>query len=233
MPGLLYAETITSYDSSLERERRLAPSVRSALERMQAHTAKSLFEMNIQSAKDCVSIYEALAKLDVNTDVRWLLRAAVVFAVSALDTYFHDKIKYRVGRFSLNDLPVQLAKLEIPISELTKWDQAKRKGNVLRNWVVKYFSARPLQSPQVIAEALKLVGIDNFWKRIAPDDTKRHVMLSDFNELIKRRNQISHEGDRQQSRRSGKKLRSIHRKTVKNWIAYVEDMVARIETAFP
>jgi hypothetical protein len=200
---------------------------------MPVHTPKSLFELNIQSAKDCVRLYEGLAKLKVKTNVKWLLRAAVVFAVSALDTYFHDKVKYRVGKFSLNDLPVQLAKFEIPIVELTTWDQAQRKGNVLRNWVMDYLSVRPLQSPAGIAEALKLAGIDNLWNRIAPNETSRRTMLEQFNQLMKRRNQISHEGDRQQSRRSGKKLRSIHRKTVRAWIDYVEDIVAKIEAAFP
>jgi hypothetical protein len=198
-----------------------------------SHTPKSLFELNIQSAKDCLRLYEGLAKLKVKTNVKWLLRAAVVFAVSALDTYFHDKVKYRVGRFSMNDLPVQLAKFEIPISDLTIWDDAQRKGNVLRNWVTDYLSVRPLQSPQAIVDALKLAGIDNLWDRIAPNKDTRRAMLDEFSALIKRRNQISHEGDRQQSRRSGKKLRSIHRKPVKAWIAYVEDLVAKVEAAFP
>jgi hypothetical protein len=66
---------------------------------MPVHTAKSLFELNIQSAKDCVQLFDGLSKLKVKMNVKWLLRAAVVFAVSALDTYFHDKVKYRVGRF--------------------------------------------------------------------------------------------------------------------------------------
>ena len=166
-------------------------------------------------------------------NIKWLLRAAVVFALSALDTYFHDKIKYRVGRFSLNDLPVQLANFEIPIRDLTTWDDALRKGNVLRNWVTDHLSVRPLQSPSAIADALKLAGIESLWDRIAPNAAHRRKLLDDFNELVKRRNQISHEGDRQQSRRSGKKLRPIHRKTVKAWIQYVEDLVAKVEAAFP
>src|SRR5712692_8345351 len=100
---------------------------------MPGHTAKSLFEQNIASAKDCVRLYDGLTKLKVK-NAKWLLRAAVVFAVSALDTYFHDKVKYRVGKFSLSDLPVQLGGFEIPIRELTTWEEAQRKGNVLRNW---------------------------------------------------------------------------------------------------
>ena len=182
---------------------------------MPAHTAKSLFEQNIQSAKNCVRLYDGLTKLKVK-NAKWLLRAAVVFAVSALDTYFHDKVKYRVGKFSLSDLPVQLGSFEIPIRELTTWEEAQRKGNVLRNWVTDHLGVRPLQSPAAIAEALKLAGIDNLWDRIAPTRAHRTALLDEFAKLVKRRNQISHEGDRQQSRRSGKQLRPISRKTV-NW----------------
>jgi RiboL-PSP-HEPN len=200
---------------------------------MPVHTAKSLFELNIQSAKDCLRLYEGLSKLKVQTNVRWLLRASVVFAVSALDTYFHDKVKYRVGRFSLNDLPVQLANFEIPIRELTAWDEAQRKGNVLRNWVTDHLSVTPLQSPSAIADALKLAGIESLWDRIEPNTAHKRALIDNFNKLIKRRNQISHEGDRQQSRRSGKRLRPIHKRAVKTWIQYVEDLVAKVETAFP
>jgi hypothetical protein len=200
---------------------------------MPQHSAKSLFDLNIQSAKDCVQLFDGLSKLNVNMNVKWLLRAAVVFAVSALDTYFHDKIKYRIGRFSLNDLPVQLAKFQIPIRELSTWDDAQRKGNVLRNWVMDHLAARPLQSPTAIAEALKLSGIEDLWDRIAPKQTHKQAMLDEFNGLVRRRNQISHEGDREQSRRSGKRLRPINRKTVQAWIDYVEDLVAKVESAFP
>jgi hypothetical protein len=133
----------------------------------------------------------------------------------------------------LNDLPVQLAKFEIPIRELTTWDDAQRKGNVLRNWVTDHLAVKPLQSPSAIAEALKLSGIENLWDRIAPNQGHRRALLDEFDKLVKRRNQISHEGDREQSRRSGKRLRPISRKAVKAWIHYVEDLVAKVEAAFP
>jgi hypothetical protein len=94
-------------------------------------------------------------------------------------------------------------------------------------------AVRPLQSPTAIAEALKLAGIESVWDRIEPNKSHRDKLLVDFNNLVRRRNQISHEGDRQQSRRSGKRLRPIKRKVVADWIDYVEDLVAKVEVAFP
>ena len=200
---------------------------------MPTHTAKTLFDQNILSAKECLSVFDGLSKLKVGVNLDWLLRAAVVFGVSALDTYFHDKVKYRVGKFTLNDLPPQLANFEIPIRELTAWDGAQRKGNALRNWVTDYLAVRPLQSPTSIADALKLAGIDSLWDRIEPNKAHKSALLDQFNRIIRRRNQISHEGDREQSRRSGKKLRPIDRVSVNDWITFVEDLVSKVEAAFP
>jgi hypothetical protein len=201
---------------------------------MPTHTAKSLFDRNIQSAKDSLALFDAIAKLKPqNVDVDWVLRAAVVFTVSALDTYFHDKVKYSVGRYDLGNLPPALASFEIRIQELTSWDRATRKGNVLRNWVVDYLATRPLQSPNVIADALKLGGIVSLWDKIEPDKNKKNTLLKDLNQLILRRNQISHEGDRMTSRRSGKALRPINRDQVESWILFTENMVRKIEEVFP
>ena len=201
---------------------------------MPKHTAKNLFERNIKSAKDCVALYNAISKLKPSkVNIKWVLRSAIVFIVSALDTYFHDKIKYRVGRFSLGNLPPSLAKFQISISSLTSWENAKRKGNVLRNWVVDYLSTRPLQSQSIIADAMRLANIQSLWDTIEPDNDAKEKLLENLNSLIKRRNQISHEGDRLTSRKSGKKLRPIKQQQVINWITFVEDLVNKIETAFP
>ena len=201
---------------------------------MPTHSAKSLFEKNIQSAKDSLALYISIAALNPQgVDIDWVLRAAIVFAVSALDTYFHDKVKYRVGRYSLENLPPALARFEVPVQHLSSWEKAIRKGNVLRNWVVEFLATRPLQSPQSIADALKLAGIDAVWNTIEPNPTDRDKMLRDLNELTKRRNQISHEGDRMTSRRSGKALRDINRDQVETCIAFAEELVRKIENAFP
>lgn len=199
---------------------------------MAQHTAKTLFDKNVVGARVCVRLFRKLPRPTSQLNTRWLLRAAVVFAVSALDRYFHDKIKYRVGRLRLSALPTQLVRLEVPLGDLEKWHRARRKGNVLRNWVTARLATRSLQSPPEIADALKLVGI-NFWSSIAGSSASAASTKRDLNELIRRRNQIVHEGDRQQSRRSGKKLRPIGRKRVVGWIDFVENVVTKAEARFP
>ena len=200
---------------------------------MPAHSAKSLFDLNMQSVDDCITLFDGIDKLGTKLEVTWLLRAAVVFSVSSLDAYFHDKVKYRAGKCDLKEMPPALAKFEIPVSELANWEDSKRKGNVLRNWLTDHFATRPLQRKDDIANALKLVGIENFWATIEPDSPKREQLVAGMQHVIKRRNQIAHEGDRESSRKSGKKLRSIDRKTASDAAGFVRQLVDRIEKAFP
>jgi hypothetical protein len=196
------------------------------------HTAKSLFVLNIQGAEQCVEIYDGVSKLGSNLDLDWLLRSAIVLAVSAMDAYFHDKIRYRVGKLTSKP-PKQLANLKIPFSEITKWNKAKRKGNVVRRWVEEHLAIRPLQSPNAIAEALKFGDIHDFWNTIEPNSSDRAVLLAQLNELVKRRNQIAHEGDRLRSRSSGKALRPITREYTLQAIEFVEELVQKTEDSFP
>jgi hypothetical protein len=201
---------------------------------MPSHSAKSLFEKNIRSAKDCATLYHKVKTLDPeDVNIKWILRAAIVFTVSALDAYFHDKVKYRIGRIPLSELPDALMKFEIPVSALLAWDKAKRKRNVLRNLVVANLSTKPLQSQNAIAETLKLVNIKSFWNKVEPDKTKRMDLLHHMDEIVHRRNKISHEGDRLTSRRSGKKLRPIIPIYVLRTITFALDLVDKVEKVFP
>jgi hypothetical protein len=200
---------------------------------MPTHTAKSLFDLNIQSSEDLIQLYDGIEKLGTKLEVSWLLRAAIVFSVSALDAYFHDKIKYRAGKFDLQDMPPALARFEVPLGDLTKWDGANRKGNVIRNWLAEHYSTIPLQRKDDITSALKMVGIESVWATIEPDSPKRDALFEKLKEFIRRRNQIAHEGDRESSRRSGKKLRSINRPLAQESVDFAKGLVKRIENAFP
>ena len=200
---------------------------------MPTHTAKSLFDLNIQSSEEMLKLYDGIEKLGTKLEITWLLRAVVVFSVSALDAYFHDKVKYRAGKFGLQDMPPSLAKFEIPLGDLSKWDEAERKGNVIRNWLVEHFSTIPLQRKEAISDALKLVGVDAVWATIEPNTPLMKQMLEDMQGYIKRRNQVAHEGDRESSRKSGKKLRAIDRQYAEDCMNFVKGIVGKIEHAFP
>lgn len=180
-----------------------------------------------------IKLYDGIEKLGTRLDISWLLRATIVFSVSACDAYFHDKIKYRAGKFDLQDMPPKLAKFQILLGDLTKWDKAVRKGNVIRNWLVDHFSTLPLQRKDAISDALKLVGIESVWATIEPNTPAMEEMLEKMSSFIKRRNQVAHEGDRESSRKSGKKLRAIDREYALECMNFVRELIQKIEHAFP
>lgn len=193
------------------------------------HSALSLFEKNMRSVRDTVKLYDGIKTLGVRLDYDWLLRGAVVFLVSALDAYFHDRIKYGVSRFSGASMPDALRKHRITIGDLADWQASRRKGNVIRNWIAEHLSTVPLQSPDRIAEYMKYVGVDGFWSLIEPDQKKKKQLLLKLGSVIHRRNQIAHEGDRLAGRKSKKKLRDIDEVEVKEWIDWIEQLIHDID----
>lgn len=201
---------------------------------MTTHTAKTLFDLNVRGADQCFLLHDGIAGLNSTLDVSWLLRSIVVFSVSALDAFFHDKIRYRAGKYGkLKSLPPAMSRFRIPVADLASWESATRKGNVLRNWIVEHYSRCPLQTKDDIANALKIVGIEDLWATVESDPAKRKQLLETLAEYVRRRNKIVHEGDRLQSRRSGKQLRPIDRIYAYKCISFVRDLVARVEGEFP
>ncbi len=200
---------------------------------MPSHTAKSLFELNVKNCDHLLKLYDGIETLSPSPENLWLLRAVIVFAASALDAYFHDKVKYRAGHYEITDLPRALKTFKVELGSLADWENASRKGNVLRNWVVDHFSTRPLQKTEDIKDALRLVGIDDLWGKTEPDSPKREAMLTCLRDLTRRRNQIAHEGDRLAHRAGGKKVRPIDKTYAEQKVTFARDLIKKIETAFP
>lgn len=202
---------------------------------MATYTAKKLFDQNIESAKNCATLYTAIAQLNPGgVDVTWVLRAALVFSVSSLDAYFHDKIRYRGASFKIDQLPNRLAEFSIKLQDVSEWKKfTSRPGNFIRNVLVRHYAVRPLQKRSDIEEALKLVGISSLWNTIEPNAAMREMALTRLSDLVQRRNHISHEGDRIHTRKGGKRLRAISPADVDFAIKLVTAFVVRIEHHFP
>jgi hypothetical protein len=195
------------------------------------HTAKSLFDLNITGADECIALYEGLEKIKVAPDITWLLRASVVFSVSAMDAYFHDKVRYRVGRYKIDELPPALGRVQIKLSDLATWESHERKGNAIRNWVVEQMSVKSLQSKDQIADAMRMCGVEAFWEKVFPDAQQRREVLRQLRGFSDRRNDIVHEGDRLSARNSGKVVRAIDQTYATECRRFVVELVEAVEAA--
>ena len=159
---------------------------------------KNIYEKNILSINNSISIYQYLQTQAKNLDATILLRSQFVLIVSAFDTYVHSVVINKIidKYFSSNQqLNIQL---DIPLSlayEMKNLDADMQK-NKLYNFLVRKLSKDSFQSPKSIEYAFSIIGINKIWKRLSdkmqmqPDDIKKMLSI-----IVNRRNKIAHESD--------------------------------------
>ena len=140
----------------------------------------------------------------VKNDLR---RAAIVMAVTGIDTYMHWLVYARVsGVRASGDLPKSLTKLDVPFADLAALVEAtvrgRKSGVDTRPWVqVKRALQQRLfketfQTYIQVEQAFCLAGIDKGWSKVAQElSTKAEDIKTRLGALVHRRNQIVHEGD--------------------------------------
>jgi len=161
-----------------------------------------------------------------------LLRASYVMALSAMDAYFHAKILGRIVQHAKEPAPSEsLLNSKILVSDFIAAQRSyKRKYQALRSAIERTLSYQSLQAPDKIASGLSLIGVTDFWKSVASilkQDRKK--LLARVRRMVKRRNQIAHEGDLSQSRKARNKSRAIGHKDVTNAIDLVCEVVDAAE----
>jgi hypothetical protein len=168
-------------------------------------------------------------------------RLSVVMAVAALDTYMHRLILERV--YLHDRLPKDLARLDVEFAQLLK--EADATGSAARAapsqprprvGVKRLLRDRLLretfQTYEAVSRALGMAGRTKEWREIgsrmdpelAPEEIKDRL-----NEIVRRRNQIVHEGDYvrlekpQNSRKNDMTL-----KQAREDIAFIEEVINAI-----
>ncbi|MCB0927118.1 MAG: hypothetical protein KDB70_04165 [Mycobacterium sp.] len=145
-----------------------------------------------------------MADTQVADDMR---RHALAQGVAALDTYLH----WAIADVSLDSVPNALKKLEIPfedlivLSEAVVADRAKIRPKVRARHVLERVTlTMSFQSSRGVETAMHLLGIRNVFKKVA-DHIQPHQAPADIKErldrIVRRRNQIVHEGDLQRQSR--------------------------------
>lgn len=175
---------------------------------------------------------------DVRADMR---RLSVVMSVAALDTYMHRLILERA--FSHEELPKKLAQLDIDFKQLLAQadatrDAARAKPSKPRPrvGVKRQLQDRLLretfQSYNAVSGALSMAGRSKEWVAIGakmspahqPDEIKRRL-----DEIVRRRNQIVHEGDYERLQKPQKaKLNGITQAQARRDIDFISALIDAI-----
>lgn len=178
-----------------------------------------------------------------------LLRAALVASVSALDRYCHEVLVARVIRQikrSERNWPPELRKVKVSLSAVkTAIAHAiTRKGrggrirprpmNIIRHALQEQFHRDlSLQGSDDIAQAFSMVGVKSLWTACEKSLGERPREIKQrLDAIVKRRNQIVHEGDIKRYRRGGKVTHNpIEPKAVRDDVAWLRKLVIALDGA--
>jgi hypothetical protein len=198
-------------------------------------------------SKDAVVILREGATLTADHFSKdWLddqLRAALAFAVSALDRYVHERVvKGIVPALKKSSLTRQQEELNIPVFTAIEISQqvvaaaknaeTPRPANIIRRKVQELLHKRPFQSYREIEYAFSLLGIKNMSQQLQAayriGDLK--PVKTQLGHIAMRRNQIVHEGDLVLHERGGKvKWHNIDRKYVADSLGFLDTFVQHLE----
>jgi len=156
-----------------------------------------------------------------------LRRAALVMAVSAMDAYFHAKVMAHVIEHSKCSKPSsRLLNESIRVEDFIKARKHKYKNAPLRAAIERKLSFQSLQQPDKVKGALQLIGVSGFWNSVAGELAQgKKDPCDQMSKMVKRRNQIVHEGDLSQSKKARNKARGISDKSVREWVELAVSIV--------
>jgi len=154
------------------------------------------YESTITQVEELVAIHNFLQSVPTTQVTDNILRAALTMLVSAIDTSIHElvinavlfELKEERSIFNLDKILI-----EISVSRESDFDQRLR---LIEACLRQNYSKESFQSSRKIEITLAKIGITKIWSRLAsslgmsPEDIKIKLDL-----LVRRRNQIVHEGD--------------------------------------
>ena len=162
-------------------------------------SAHNQFGANIGRARDLQALFVNLKASTAGAlDLTDILRAAIVSAVSALDTFIHEITRNGMLEIFQNVRPRTDAFGRFPISMDNVLLVVATPGNT--QWLEEEIRSQhgwlSFQQPDKVADAIRLFSSKELWKEVAsrlgidPKTAKNRLAL-----IVDRRNKIAHEAD--------------------------------------
>ena len=228
------AEALLSYAHAFQNRR--ARSMRSELRSRIGEALKVAVtrqdELDCLESDDLFVVFKPDSRLgrDEFTDLRPLLRQALVAASAALETYVADKAMEFVGsalKVKANEMPRNLRDISLTVGQWAKIEQnyERRKWGI-RTIVDDYIRKTSSTAPNQIGTVLSTIGLEKWAGKV---DGERKVTggttVRDLDAITKRRNLIAHTADRK-----GRGRASLDHDDVQRQIKVIRDVVDALET---
>lgn len=175
-----------------------------------------------------------------------LLRSSIVCSISALDRYMHDVVVDRSWTLlsqAEKNIPKELKKIRLPVLatkkalEKLKSNPTSRPGTLIKQEIQKIIHIDfTFQKKSDIEKGAKLLGVTDFWRKVAaemPDSPSSGDIQSELTKIANRRNQIVHESDLI-LKTSAKEIsqREITRSEALSAVKWVSSFVIALNTVF-
>jgi hypothetical protein len=166
------------------------------------HNALSLFRKNIEESKSLTPVYEYLeSSLVTPLSFDDLLRAQIVYSVSAFDKLMHDLIRIGMVEIFMGNRPTtpQYLAETITISTYSELTSATflPKELVFEQAIVRKLKTVSYQTPDNVAKGLSYIWNEpQKWQKIASNmamDTE--AVKTELKLIVDQRNRIVHEAD--------------------------------------
>jgi len=182
----------------------------------------SRFEASISQVEELLVIHNYLQSVPNTQITDNLLRAALTMLVSAIDTSIHELIINAI-KFELieNKSVFQIDNIKIGIFVFRGSDLENRL-RLIESELRKQYAKESFQSSRQIESVLATIGITKIWTKLSnilnqrPEDIKTSLDL-----LVRRRNQIVHEGDLDHLHN----LQEIKRQDIETSLQFTKNMV--------
>ena len=185
----------------------------------------SRFESSISQVDELLAIHHYLQSVPVTQVTDNILRAALTMIVSAIDTSVHELIVNAIMYEIKEDKSVfKIDKIKIGISASKETDLGSRL-RIIESELRHQYAKESFQSSRQIESALATIGITKIWTKLSaitgqpPQDIKITLDL-----LVRRRNQIVHEGDLDHLH----SLREIEREDLEKSLEFAKELTKGI-----
>lgn len=162
-------------------------------------TAVNQFRKNMEYVRNLGAIYKALeAQTTEVIDLSDVLRAELVMAVSALDHFVHEIVRwgmletYRGSRKATN----WFLQFSVSLESVQKCLESPVDDSWLDNEIRTRHGWQSFQHADRIATAIRLISDIKIWEEVAKDlGETPHEVKRQLNIIVDRRNKIAHEAD--------------------------------------
>ncbi len=164
-------------------------------------SAFTQFQENIKRVKALMGVYNAInSSTTAVMDSSDVLRAAIVFAVSALDKFIHDVTRIGMLEIFQGERPETESYLRFQLSmktfTLLQTSDESTKLNIFDAEIRERQGWQSFQRPDKIADALRLIVTIRLWDELAKKmRTDVRSLKNQLELIVDRRDKIAHEAD--------------------------------------